>query len=184
MLRGKLAYRYHQRSQPLTRCRYFAGGNQAASLSSSVNGVPGFRDADHDALLALVKWTENGTAPEHIIATKWVNDTLQDKVLRQRPLCPYPQQAKFVTGNPDLAENVSTRLPHTIEGSVLTILNHIVAMQAQMIVHVIDPNVHSTHSEMCLIDLHVLLAQRVMERVHLGLKSRPRPRICKHKHMM
>ena len=73
-----------------------------------MNGVPGFRDADHDALLALVKWTENGTAPEHIIATKWANDTLQDKVLRQRPLCPYPQQAKFVTGDPDLAENVST----------------------------------------------------------------------------
>lgn len=86
-----------------------------------MNGVPGFRDADHDALLALVKWTENGTAPEHIVATKWANDTLQDKVLRQRPLCPYPQQAKFVTGDPDLAENVSVQVFGATEGSILTI---------------------------------------------------------------
>ncbi|KXS95140.1 hypothetical protein AC578_5115 [Pseudocercospora eumusae] len=57
--------------------------------------VPGFSDPDHDALLALMRWTENGTAPEQLVATKWKNDTLQDSVLRQRPLCPYPQHAKY-----------------------------------------------------------------------------------------
>lgn len=67
---------------------------------------PGFRDADHDALLALMRWTENGTAPEHIVATKWVNDTLHDDVLRQRPLCPYPRIAKYDgCGDPNIAES-------------------------------------------------------------------------------
>lgn len=88
---------------------YFAGGNQAGELGlqpGSVSGVAGFRDAEHDILLALMRWTEKDKAPHHIIATKWHNDTLQDKVLRQRPLCPYPQRAKYTGhGNPDDAAN-------------------------------------------------------------------------------
>lgn len=86
---------------------YIAGGNQAGNLGrspGSVSGVPGFRDAEHDVLLALMEWTENGTAPEHIIATKWHNDTLQDRVLRQRPICPFPQRAEYDgEGNIDAA---------------------------------------------------------------------------------
>ncbi|KAK1087502.1 hypothetical protein LTR48_002521 [Friedmanniomyces endolithicus] len=88
---------------------YFAGANQAGVLGTSpgsVYSVPGFRDAKHDALLALMEWVENGTAPDEIVATKWVDDTLADKVLRQRPLCPFPKQARFVgQGDPDVAEN-------------------------------------------------------------------------------
>lgn len=80
---------------------YFAGANQAGSLSTSVHSVPGFSDARHDVLLALMAWVENGTAPEQIIATKWHNDTLQDSVLRQRPLCIYPKQAIY-TGEGDV----------------------------------------------------------------------------------
>ena len=48
---------------------YFAGANQAGSLGltpGSVSGVPGFRDAKHDVLLALMAWTENGTAPDRV----------------------------------------------------------------------------------------------------------------------
>lgn len=85
---------------------YFAGANQAGDLNTAVYSVPGFMNAKHDALLALMAWVENGTAPDSIVATKWHNDTLTDKVLRQRPLCPYPKQAKYIgRGNPDEAEN-------------------------------------------------------------------------------
>lgn len=48
---------------------YFAGPNQAGSLGvvpGTVYGVPGFRDARHDALLALMAWRENGTAPDYV----------------------------------------------------------------------------------------------------------------------
>ena len=88
---------------------YFAGANQAGTLSlspGSVHSVLGFQDAQHDILLALMDWTEKGVAPDSIIATNWRNDTLYDEVWRQRPICPYPKQAKYVgSGDPDLAES-------------------------------------------------------------------------------
>jgi feruloyl esterase len=40
------------------------------------------------------------------VATKWHNDTLTDSVYRQRPLCPYPKQAKYDgRGDPNKAES-------------------------------------------------------------------------------
>ena len=78
---------------------YFAGPNQAGLLGSGVHSVPGFMDARHDALLALMAWVENGTAPGSIIATKFKNDTVSMGVERQRPLCPYPTFAEYVGGN-------------------------------------------------------------------------------------
>lgn len=74
---------------------YFAGANQAGSISTSVHSVPGFSDSRHDALLSLISWVENSTAPNEIIATKWYNDTIQDKVYKQRPLCMYPNEAQY-----------------------------------------------------------------------------------------
>ena len=74
---------------------YFAGANQANLLGNNVHSVPGFSDAQHDVLLATVAWVENGTTPTHIIGTKYENETFHDTVARQRPLCMYPQQAKY-----------------------------------------------------------------------------------------
>lgn len=71
------------------------GPGQSGDLSTSLHSVPGFGDARHDVLLSLMSWVENGTAPNQIIATKWRNDTLQDRVLRQRPLCMFPKQAVY-----------------------------------------------------------------------------------------
>lgn len=85
---------------------YFAGATQAGDVGSSpgsVHSVPGFEDAEHDVLLALMAWVEAGRAPESVVATKWVNDTrLEEGVLRQRPLCMFPKQAKYGgSGDPD-----------------------------------------------------------------------------------
>jgi feruloyl esterase len=46
------------------------------------------------ALAALVNWVENGTAPETILATKYVNDT-PPNVQMTRPLCVFPKVAKY-----------------------------------------------------------------------------------------
>jgi feruloyl esterase len=90
---------------------YFAGPNQATSLSSSLHSVPGFMDPKHDILLALMDWVERGTAPEYVIATTWQNDAAQDKVYRQRPLCFYPQRAMYTgEGDPDEASNWECKL--------------------------------------------------------------------------
>ncbi|ELQ40368.1 feruloyl esterase B [Pyricularia oryzae] len=75
---------------------YFAGANQAENLGTSGYSVPGFSDAKHDVLLALTQWAEKGETPESIIATAWksVNNPASG-VLKQRPLCPFPEVAKY-----------------------------------------------------------------------------------------
>lgn len=85
---------------------YFAGPNQAASLGNGTYSTPGFSDETHDELLALMAWVEDGRAPDMIIATEWKDQNVDNGVLRQRPLCPWPQQARFLgEGSPDEAEN-------------------------------------------------------------------------------
>ena len=52
-------------------------------------------DADHDTLLALQKWVEEGVAPSQIMATKYIDDDPAKGVKMTRPLCPYPQSAHW-----------------------------------------------------------------------------------------
>jgi feruloyl esterase len=57
------------------------------------------------ALAALVTWVENGTAPETILATKYVNDT-PPAVQMTRPLCVFPKVSKYNgSGSTDDAAN-------------------------------------------------------------------------------
>jgi feruloyl esterase len=46
-------------------------------------------------LPALDKWVDAGTAPEQILATKYVNDDPAQGIARTMPLCKFPQQAKY-----------------------------------------------------------------------------------------
>jgi hypothetical protein len=52
-------------------------------------------DADHDVVAALEQWVEKGVVPTKIIATKYVDDDLTKGVQMTRPLCVYPQAAKY-----------------------------------------------------------------------------------------
>ncbi|MGC2694421.1 MAG: TonB family protein, partial [Candidatus Angelobacter sp.] len=52
-------------------------------------------DAQHDANQALEQWVEKGIAPDKIIARKFVDDNRSKEVTMTRPLCPYPQSAKY-----------------------------------------------------------------------------------------
>lgn len=80
---------------------YIAGASQAGTLypPGAVHSVPGFEDAQHDVLLALMAWTEKGVAPDQVIATVWENSTIYNEVLRQRPICPYPKEALYQGGD-------------------------------------------------------------------------------------
>jgi feruloyl esterase len=63
-------------------------------------------DADHDLVKALERWVEQGTAPNSIIATHYVNNVAAQGVQFQRPLCPFPQRGEYVgQGNPNDAAN-------------------------------------------------------------------------------
>lgn len=86
----------HCAGTPVDAPWYIASGNQAGVLGTSVYSVPGFEDAQHDALLALMDWVENGTVVDQVVATTWKTQTdAISGVLRQRPLCPYPQTAQW-----------------------------------------------------------------------------------------
>lgn len=86
---------------------YFAQASAAAALGTDIYSTPGFEDAQHDGLLALMAWVETGEAPDYIIATTWTNSTdAGSGVLRQRPLCPWPETATYDgTGDVNRAES-------------------------------------------------------------------------------
>ena len=50
-----------------------------------------FRDADHHVVSAVIKWVEQGVAPEKIIATRFSSGVLT----LSRPVCPWPAQAVY-----------------------------------------------------------------------------------------
>jgi feruloyl esterase len=61
-----------------------------------------------DPVTAIVNWVEKGKAPETLPASRVV----AGKVVRTRPLCPYPQVARYMgTGSTDDAANFSCTAP-------------------------------------------------------------------------
>ncbi len=63
---------------------------------------------DWDRLAPLVAWVEQGKAPERIVASQ----TLPDKSVRTRPLCPYPKEARWSgSGSTDDAANFNCVRP-------------------------------------------------------------------------
>jgi len=52
-------------------------------------------DPQHDMSLALERWVEQGIAPDQIIASKLQGIDPKSVVIRTRPLCPYPQVARY-----------------------------------------------------------------------------------------
>ncbi|HJZ65300.1 MAG TPA: tannase/feruloyl esterase family alpha/beta hydrolase [Candidatus Acidoferrum sp.] len=67
---------------------------------------PGPKDPQHNVQTALELWVEKGTAPASFIATKYAGDPRTVKMTR--PLCPYPQSAKYKgSGDPNDASNFS-----------------------------------------------------------------------------
>jgi feruloyl esterase len=70
------------------------------------NGGPG--PNTFNMLRALEQWVEQGVAPDRIVASHSTNG----RVDRTRPLCPYPQEARWNgSGSTDQAENFACVLP-------------------------------------------------------------------------
>ncbi|HEY3134889.1 MAG TPA: tannase/feruloyl esterase family alpha/beta hydrolase, partial [Blastocatellia bacterium] len=63
-------------------------------------------DPQHDMTLALERWVEEGVAPDYIIASKRESNDPTKPVARTRPLCPFPQVARYKgSGSTDDAAN-------------------------------------------------------------------------------
>jgi len=73
--------------------QHCGGGPGATSFGQRESGSR--RDASHDIFISLVEWVEDGKAPGTIIATKYDKKAKPETVEMTRPLCPYPQAAKY-----------------------------------------------------------------------------------------
>jgi Tannase and feruloyl esterase len=90
----------------MNHCR---GGAGAVNFGQS-GVVPVALDAEHDAILALQRWVEQGIAPEKLIATDpqplHAAENPTNPATFTRPLCPFPEVARYKgTGDPNNAVN-------------------------------------------------------------------------------
>jgi len=74
----------------------------------------GIGPSTFDAFTPLVEWVEKGAAPSSIVASRVVDG----KVVRTRPLCPYPQVAKYKEGGSiDEAASFTCAAPERVPSS-------------------------------------------------------------------
>jgi tannase/feruloyl esterase len=84
--------------------QHCAGGPGPDTFGQMVTSAQS--DPQHDLTLALERWVEQGVAPEQVIATKRQGANPQAPASRTRPLCPYPQVARYKgSGSTDEAAN-------------------------------------------------------------------------------
>ena len=70
------------------------GGGPGADVFGQY-GISPVRDPQHNLYMALEQWVETGVAPTTVIASKLEGKGPAAKVKMTRPLCPYPQEAKY-----------------------------------------------------------------------------------------
>lgn len=94
-------YRYF-RISGLAHC---AGGNGASFIGSRPDNFA-TDDPDGNVLWSLVRWVEEGKAPETILGTAFKNATTRDEIAFQRRHCKYPLRNTYSgTGDPDDADS-------------------------------------------------------------------------------
>ena len=67
-------------------------------------GSIGF-DPESNVLAAIVRWVEQGVAPDTIEGTKFVDDLKENGVERRRRHCRYPFTNTYIGGNASLPES-------------------------------------------------------------------------------
>jgi hypothetical protein len=72
-----------------------SGSGPGPNLFGNMMDFGAVNDADHNIYSALERWVEQGVAPDRIIARKYQDDDPTKGVEMTRPLCPYPQVAKW-----------------------------------------------------------------------------------------
>jgi feruloyl esterase len=90
-----------------------AGGPGATNFSSATrDSMPPVHDAAHDMAIALQEWVENGKAPHALIATHYAEgEGAVRKIAFQRPVCVYPQVARYRGGPTTAAASFACAAP-------------------------------------------------------------------------
>jgi Tannase and feruloyl esterase len=112
---------------PMATANYYQSvlakmGSKSSAAFDRLYMAPGMRHCGNgpgpnlfgeSMLTALQNWVEDGVAPSAIIATKYKTDgSPASGVVSTRPLCPYPQVARYNgTGSTDEAGNFTCEAP-------------------------------------------------------------------------
>jgi feruloyl esterase len=102
--------RQHHRLFMLPAVAHCGGGTGPGSIGGGNPEPPkAYRNADTHVVSAVIKWVEQGVAPEKIVASRFDST---GALLRQRPVCAYPAQAVYSgAGSIDEAANFSCQTP-------------------------------------------------------------------------
>jgi feruloyl esterase len=73
---------------------YHCRGGPGADQFGASGHAPAPQDPSRDMLWALIRWVEDGIAPDHLIASK----ISEQQVQFTRMLCPFPQAARYYGG--------------------------------------------------------------------------------------
>jgi feruloyl esterase len=79
-------------------------------IGQSGSGSTGFSPVSN-VLAAMVRWVEEGVAPDTILGTKFVNDSAINGVERNRRHCRFPYRNTYVGGNASLPQSWECMLP-------------------------------------------------------------------------
>jgi feruloyl esterase len=91
-------------------CRGGDAPNMLGNDLQSNSPYPG--DPERDALGAVQAWVEQGRVPQKLIATQFEGNTVDGAKVRDRPLCVYPQVARYLgSGDPNAASSFRCESP-------------------------------------------------------------------------
>jgi feruloyl esterase len=80
--------------------QHCTGGPAPDSFGQNGEGPPD--DPRRNVLLAVEQWVEKGTPPSALVATGYEGEPPARRPRATRPVCPYPQVAKYAgTGDPN-----------------------------------------------------------------------------------
>ncbi|KAF2260259.1 tannase and feruloyl esterase [Lojkania enalia] len=93
-------YRFF-RISGLSHC---SGGDGASVIGQGSRSVESL-DPEQNVLMAIVKWVEEGIAPETIVGTRWVDGVETKGVDYRRAHCRYPRRNVYRGGDPKMEES-------------------------------------------------------------------------------
>lgn len=88
-------------------CSEGVGAWQIGQSGAAAQGIE--YDPKYNVLAALVEWVESGVAPDTLIGTRFVNDTVAESVEMRRVHCRYPLRSVYVGGDTSSLESWKCR---------------------------------------------------------------------------
>ncbi|KAI0649165.1 feruloyl esterase-like protein [Trametes meyenii] len=90
----------------MNHCHGGFAANAFGSVEQASNNNPPISfDPEHNILAAMVRWVEEGVAPDTILAANYKDNDAANGVSFTRPLCRYPSTIRYRGGDPNSADS-------------------------------------------------------------------------------